>query len=408
MAVRNLVRLIAYLRGSRRRLAVYVVLLVVSSGATVAVPLVFRRVVDRGIEAGRPGAVIALTAAAAGLALRAAATSAAGNCLGAAVAMGLTYQLRMALYRHLVGESLPFFSRSRSGALTARVSRDTLDAQNLVQGLLGTTTAQGVTLVFAVVAMVSLDPVVTLCVLAGGPLFLIPGKVFARRVMAAARRQAKAGTAANHHLTEWLNVSGALTRELFGSAEREVAAFGRVAREQRDAVTSRNVNFYASGFFLAALGAVGYATVYLLGGLRTAHGSMSIGTLIALAALVQAVYNPLVQITTQGLGLSTGLVALERVFEVLDRGRPDEPATDGKLHRPVRSLVLDDVWFRHPTTAEATLPSLADTDPDETGGRWALRGIDLQLTAGATTAIVGPSGAGKTTTALVASGIYRP
>lgn len=173
----------------------------------------------------------------------------------------------------------------------------------------------------------------------------------------------------------------------------------------RDAVVSRNGNFYASSFFLAALGGFGVATVYGVASLSSGR-SISIGTVVALAGLVGLMYQPLTQIATQGIGLGPSMVALERVYEVLDHGEPVTPGTH-TVKRPVNRLQLDQVWFRHPGP-EVTLPSLrADGVPPSGSREWTICDLSLDLGPG-TTAVVGVTGAGKTTAALLACGVYHP
>lgn len=409
-------RLASYALGdwrSRSRLLFYLFSLVAAAAAAAAVPLFFRRVVDDGLTRHLPSVALTWTALALVASLIAAAGTATSGWLGSAIGQGLTYRLRQDLYRHISRQPVAFFARSRSGALASRVTGDAVEVQQLIQGVLGTLAGQGLTLLLAVIAMITLDPVATVIALAAVPLFLLPIRPFGRRLRVAGRRQSDARALVQHHLTEQLNVEGALAREIFGSHAHDVRQFDAAARKMRDSVISRNANFYASSFFLTALGGFGVASVYGVASL-SAGREVSIGTVVALAGLVGLMYGPLTMMATQGIGIGSSLVALERVFEVLDHGHLALPGRS-TLPRPVRHLQLDGVWFRHPGP-EVTLPSLRsdgegseDTPADDASNDtdWVIRDVSVDLRPG-TTALVGLTGAGKTTTALLACGVYRP
>jgi ATP-binding cassette subfamily B protein len=409
-----LLRLRPYAREQWRWLCTYMLVLIVSATASAAVPLGFRRAVDDGLAVGDNATALRWATLAWGLGLAAAAATACGGWLGATLGMNLAYRLRIDLYRHMCEQPLSFFARSQAGALASRINNDAIDAQALVQSLLGTLVGQGMTLIVALVAMYALDPWAVLVIAVASPTLLLPTRLFARRVHLAARRQATARSDIQHHLSEHLNSQGALARIVFGSRQVDITGFDRAANEMKDAVNERNANFYASSFFLNALSATGVASVYAVASSRGAH-SVSVGTVVALAGLALLVFQPLTQLATQGLGISSALVGLERVFEVLDFSSGQASSTQHRAPtvsppgRPVRSLQLRHVWFHHPGT-EATLASLAATTgspASNSSGSWVLQDLSLELTPG-TTALVGATGAGKTTTAMLACAVYQP
>ena len=198
-------------------------------------------------------------------------------------------------------------------------------------------------------------------------------------------------------------MEGAVTRHLLHSRPVESAAFAARAARIRAALGQRNGNFYAAQFFTFALAALGLAAAYAVGALQGA----SVGQVVAMAALVKLIYDPLVQISIQGLGLTSGLIELEKVFAVLDL--PDHrPAGRRTLDGPARRLTLERVWFRHPAPGTATLPDLAAETATFSESDWAVADLTFSLEPGTTTALVGPSGAGKTTTAFLAVGVHEP
>ena len=403
----DLVRLIPYALSSRRsrgRLGIYLLCLLLASMAATAVPLLFRQVVDRGLARSRPTVALDWTLGALAISIIAAGSTALSGWLGAAVGQDLTYRLRLDLYRHISAQPVGFFAQSRAGVLTSRISADAVQVQGLIQSLLGTLVGQGLTFVVATVGMVTLDPAATLVAITALPLFLLPIRPFGRRLRAAGVRQAEARALVQHHLTEQLNVEGALAREVFGAHDHDLGRFDAAVTQLRDAVISRNANFYASSFFLTALGGFGVASVYGVASLGAGR-SVSIGTVVALAGLVGLMYQPMIQLATQGIGLLPALVSLERVYEVLDHGESYESG-QARLIRPARLLRLQNVWFRHPGP-EVTLPTLRGDEVPTASTEWTVRDLSVDLAPGVT-ALVGLTGAGKTTTALLACGVYRP
>jgi ATP-binding cassette subfamily B protein len=395
----------------RWRLFAYVAILAVAAITGVGVPLLTMRLIDSGL--GSRDATVVIVCGCLILALGVANTlaSAAGQALGSIIGTHLIYDLRRRLYAHLQLMPLDFFARSQSGALLSRVNNDVIEGQGLVQTIFGSTVAGLVSLTAAVVTMLALSPLLTVIALLAAPLLLIPVRIVGRRVRGLARQQARENSQMNSYLSERLNVGGALLRLAFGNQDIDRAHFETRAATLRDVVRNRNVAFAKGAFLLGTLGVLGYAVVYLIGGVSVTHGSLSIGTLVAMAALLKLAYDPLINISTQGINLYGGLVAFERVYEVLDFppaiGDPQEPV---ELTEPAGEIEFRRVWFRYREAAEATLPSLLSPDhkPPVDDRDWTLQDINWRARRGTTTAIVGTTGAGKTTLIGLVSRLYDP
>lgn len=396
-------RLRPFLLGQRSSLAFYVVLLLASALLAVGVPLAFQRAVDDGLAVGATTAAMTWTGVALALGLVAAGTGAVANAMGAEIGARISEALRSALFDKVTAQPFAFHAQSKAGAVVSRLTRSPSAAQNLIQSIFGTLVGQGVLLVLAVVMLARLNVSAVVVVLAMVPLFLIPFRLFNKRLFAAGREQTAATSEAEHFLTERLNVEGAVTRHLLHSHPAESAAFAACAARIRKAVVRRNGSFYGSQFFTSALAALGVAGAYAAGALQDA----SVGQVVAMAALVKLIYDPLVLISIQGLGLSGGIIELEKIVAVLDMPL-HRAAGDRRLDEAARRLTFEDVWFRHPAPGTATLPDLAAEVPAVSEHDWAVAGLSFSLEPGSTTALVGASGAGKTTTALLAVGVHEP
>ncbi|CAI9407869.1 Putative multidrug export ATP-binding/permease protein [Aestuariimicrobium sp. T2.26MG-19.2B] len=387
----------------RARLVGFAVCLVADALADTAAPLLFRRAVDDGLVRLQRDVALAWTWAGLASTLLAAGSSALGSWFGSLVSVQITYQLRCDVFRSMVRRPVDFYSQSKAGELVSRISGDASDAQSLIQVVLGTIVGQTLTFGLALAGLVYLDPMAALVALLAAPLLLAPLRPIERRLHEAGNRQAAARSQLNHHMTEQLNVPAAVGREILGTHTRVESEFQRIARDIQAAARLRNINFFRSSFLLNALSGLGVTSVYLVASVRVGSGPVSIGDVIAQAGLVALLYRPLTQIAMQGIGLVPAMVAVDRVFEIIDypSGRREGYR---ELDCRVTSLDFDHVWFRH-TGPEATAPSLRSRATDT--GEWTISDVSMTLTPGVT-ALVGVTGSGKSTLAMLASGVYLP
>lgn len=392
----------------RRLIFGFLAVIVASSLLSLVPPLLFRDILDHAIPEADRGLLHILAAFVVAAALADALLALVDRYLSSRIGEGIIYDLRVSLFDHVQRLPMSFFTRAQTGALTSRMNNDVLGAQRAVTGTLGSVVSNVVTLAANGTAIVVLEwrfAVITVILL---PLFIIPTKRVGRRLQVLTREQMDLNASMNTTMTERFNVSGALLVKLFGRTREETDDFARRA----DGVRSVGVRsaVYGRTFFVALglVGALAAAAVYWIGGQLAISGSITPGTLVALAAFVGRIYGPLTSLTNARIDVMTALVSFERVFEVLDAPNPlpDRPgAVD--LVAPRGHIELDQVRFAYPNTP--IVASLEAVGPRSSAARepaLVLHGVSAVIEPGQLVALVGPSGAGKTTLSQLVPRLY--
>jgi ATP-binding cassette subfamily B protein len=397
----------------KRQLIAFLVVIVIDAVIAVAPPLVLKKIIDDGIgtnppATGRPGLVVGLAFFVAGLALVDAVTGLVNRWYSARIGEGLIYDLRSQVYSHVQRQPIAFFTRTQTGALISRLNNDVLGAQQAFTGTLSNVVSNVIGVTLTLVVMFALSWQITLLSLVLLPVFVIPAKLVGKRLQELTRESYQLNAAMNNSMTERFNVSGALLVKLFGRPDQEDQAFRDKAGRVRDIGVASAM--YGRVFFVAltTVAALATALVYGVGGTFAAHGTLAVGTVVALASLLTRLYGPLTALSNVRVDVMTALVSFERVFEVLDL-EPMVAEKPGAAVLPKQAMDLDvvDVQFRYPRAEEVSLASLESVAVlDNTEPQQVLHGVTFHAPAGSLTALVGPSGAGKTTISQLLTRMY--
>ncbi|MGV2386211.1 MAG UNVERIFIED_CONTAM: ABC transporter ATP-binding protein/permease, partial [Thermobifida fusca] len=402
-------RVLSYARPHWRRILLFVLATSVGSGIIIANPLLLKTIIDRGIGANNPSLVVGLSLVVAVLALLETGLSLVSRWLSASIGEGVIYRLRTQAFTHVQRMPLAFFTRTQTGSLISRLNTDVVGAQRAVTSVLQSLVANSVSVVAVLSAMLALSWPITTAALLVIPLFLLPARYLGRRLAQVHRTSMDVNAEMSSMMSERFNVGGAMLVKLYGRPDEESAEFAARAGRVRDIGVTRSVY---SGMLFSVLGlitALATAMVYGAGGLLVVHDTFEVGTLVALATLLTRLYGPVTALSNVQVDVMTALVSFERVFEVLDM-KPSVAEPENPVDLPAGGLSVEfsNVSFRYPG-AEATLESLELVpQPEHSVSTQVLSDITFTVQPGQMVALVGPSGAGKTTLTHLVSRLYDP
>ncbi|MGI8676988.1 MAG: ABC transporter ATP-binding protein [Nocardioidaceae bacterium] len=402
-------RVMRFAQPYTRQIIGFLVLVVIDAGLVVATPLLFKKIVDDGVLRQDTALVVTLALIVAGLAFVEAALTLTQRYFSARIGEGLIYDLRTRVFSHVQRMPLAFFTRTQTGALVSRLNNDVIGAQRAFTSTLSGVVSNVISLVMVTLVMLLLSWQITLVAFLLLPLFLLPARWAGRKLAGLTREQMQVNADMGTSMTERFHVGGALLVKLFGRSDDEDQAFERRAAGVRDlgvriAMSSRI--FFSALTLVAALAT---ALVYGIGGVMGARGTLSVGTLLALAALMGRLYGPLTGLSNVHVDVMTAFVSFERVFEVLDL-----PAMirDNPQARPLpsdapASVEFDAVTFRYPGADEVSLASLESVaSVDTSSGEEVLHEVSFRVQPGEMVALVGHSGAGKSTITHLVARLY--
>ncbi|MFG3116096.1 ABC transporter ATP-binding protein [Streptomyces sp. NPDC048197] len=401
-------RIAAFARPHRRHLVWFLVLSTVTAMLAVATPLLAGRVVDAIVGGDSSALVVGLSGLIALIAVAEAGLGLLTRWLSASIGEGLILDLRTTVYDHVQRMPIAFFTRTRTGALVSRLNNDVIGAQRAFSDTLSGVVSNIVTLLLTLGVMLSLSWQITLIALVLLPVFVLPARRVGRRLAALRREGADHNAAMGTQMTERFSAPGATLVKLMGRPARESAEFAVRARRVRDiGVRSAMVQTY----FVTALtlvSALALAVVYGLGGFLALRGQLEAGAIVSLALLLTRLYAPLTALSGAHIEVMSALVSFERVFEVLDlkpliAEKPDaREVPDGPV-----SVEFDSVRFGYPSADKVSLASLEEVATlDTRGGEEVLHGISFRAEPGQMVALVGSSGAGKSTVAQLLPRLY--
>ncbi|MGO9455658.1 MAG: ABC transporter ATP-binding protein [Acidimicrobiales bacterium] len=392
----------------RRILAVFIPVVVLDAVVGAINPLILRAIIDKGILEHRPNLVVALALLAAALAIVSAVLSLYTRRISAVIGEGLIFDMRAKVFRHIQRMPLAFFTRTQTGALVSRLNNDVIGAQQAFTTLLSNVVGNLITVAIVLVAMFILSWQITLVALVLLPLFLIPARVVGRRLGAMTREGYNLNAEMNMVMNERFNVSGAMLVKLFGRPEAEAEQFDQKAARVRD--IGINQALYSRLFFVALTltAALATAFAYGYGGVRAAQGTMAVGTVVAITAYLARLYAPLSQLSNVNLDVMTTLVSFERIFEVLDLVPMLAEDPDAReIPRGPATVEFDHVRFSYPSAEDVSLASLEAVAVLEAAERTeVLHEVSFTVEPGQMVALVGPSGAGKTTISNLVPRLY--
>jgi ATP-binding cassette subfamily B protein len=401
-------RMMRFARPYRRILAWFLVLVVIDAVIGVVNPLLFRSIIDNGIANHNKSLIIGLALLAAVLAIVDTALTIGIRWVSAKVGEGLIFDMRAQVFEHIQKMPIAFFTRTQTGSLISRLNNDVIGAQQAFTDTLSSVVSNLISVTLVLIVMFLLSWKITLISLIILPVFVLPAKRIGRRLSVITRESYGLNAQMNNTMNERFNVSGAMLVKLFGRPAEERDAFESKAGRVRDIGVTQAM--YAR-FFIAALtltAALATAVVYGWGGVQVIEGGLELGTVVALAAYLTRLYGPLTALSNVQIDVMTALVSFDRVFEVLDLPPmiADKPDARDVPAGPAR-IEFDHVDFRYPSAEEVSLASLESVAVlDQTVSSQVLFDVSFTAEPGQLVALVGPSGAGKTTVSQLLPRLY--
>ncbi len=401
-------RMLTFAVPYRKILAIFIPVVILGAVIGAVNPLILQSLIDNGILKHDESLVIWLAVLVAVLAVADAGLSLVDRRISAYLGESLIYDMRAKVFRHIQRMPLAFFTRTQTGALVSRLNNDVIGAQQAFTDLLSNVIGNLVTVIIVVGVMFFLSWPITLAALILLPIFLIPARFVGQRIGSLTKEGYDLNSEMNMVMQERFQVGGAMLVKLNGRPDAEAAAFDAKAGRVRDIGIAQAT--YARFFFVALTLTASLATaiVYGVGGVAAIHGTLQVGTVVALAAYLTRLYGPLTQLSNLNLDVMTALVSFERLFEVLDivpMIEEDPDAVD--IPRGNASIEFDGVSFTYPSAGEVSLASLESVAVLETGLRnEVLHDVSFTVQPGQMVALVGPSGAGKTTISNLVPRLY--
>ena len=404
----TLKRIVSFAVPYKASLTLFLITVVIDAFLIVATPLLLRRLIDEGVIPKNTELVTNLAIAVGVIAVADALFSMAGRWFSSRIGEGLIYDLRKQIFEHVQKQSIAFFTRTQTGALISRLNSDVIGAQQAFTSTLSGVISNLLSLILVALAMFTLSWQITLISLVLLPVFLIPTKWVGRKLQGYTRQSFDLNAGMSATMTERFNVSGALLVSLYGDSKKEKNEFAEKARRVADigiSIAMLNRIFFIA---LTSVAAVATAVAYGIGGHLAISGELTVGTLLAITALLARLYGPLTALSNVRVDVMSALVSFERVFEVLDLKPMVTDRVDAKnLTDTKLDLRFKDVSFSYPKAEEISLASLEITaKPEIVSSGEVLKGVSFTVASGTLTGIVGPSGAGKSTISSLIPRLY--